>query len=60
MSVAANGAIACFSSRLVPYSPNGEVTIGAREITETGSAECWVCADRGGWTYGKINLPEIT
>ena len=33
-------------SNAINYSPNGEVTIGAREITETGSAECWV-SDNG-------------
>lgn len=29
-------------SNAINYTPNGEVTIGAREIKESGSIECWV------------------
>jgi signal transduction histidine kinase len=33
-------------SNAITYTPNGEVTIGAQEIKESGSIECWV-SDNG-------------
>ncbi|MDT5270219.1 MAG: hypothetical protein QOH49_2405, partial [Acidobacteriota bacterium] len=29
-------------SNAIDYTPNGEVTVGAREVEESGSVECWV------------------
>lgn len=33
-------------SNAIDYTPNGEVTIGAREVTESAAVECWV-SDNG-------------
>ncbi len=33
-------------SNAIDYTPNGEVTVGAREVEESGSVECWV-SDNG-------------
>ena len=33
-------------SNAINYTPNGEITVGAREMKEVGAAECWV-SDNG-------------
>ena len=33
-------------SNAINYTPNGEITVGAREIKDAGAAECWV-SDNG-------------
>jgi signal transduction histidine kinase len=35
-------------SNAITYTPNGEVSIGAREVKESGSLECWVTDNGAG------------
>jgi two-component system, OmpR family, phosphate regulon sensor histidine kinase PhoR len=41
-------------SNAINYAPNGEVTIGAQEIKESGAVECWVSDNGVGITKERV------